>query len=230
MPTVTPHWKLRRLAPRAIRIVKRRATESPAIAAFEQTTVPKAEAYIEAYDKCLKQDFVWKKEMGEGRTSVAALLKQIQLWVPLVKRDIVGFDSSTYGDQPQVPDDVIEDGERLASVIQEFKDGKDSPLAYQKAALDGLAPALQGATKEWAEAEAADSEHQKVFALVRELADDLQADLVALRRSLLAAVGRSDRDYQKLRAERAGYPDEDDDPNAPPPPKPVVPAAPGVQP
>jgi hypothetical protein len=44
MPTVTPQWMLRRLAARAARIVKRRAQESPVIAAYLQTTVPTAEA------------------------------------------------------------------------------------------------------------------------------------------------------------------------------------------
>jgi hypothetical protein len=87
----------------------------------------------------------------------------------LLKRDIPGFDGSTYGDQPDVPDDVIEDGERMASVIQEFKDAKGNPLAYQKAALDSLGPALQAAAKEWAEAEAADSQHQQLFASVRSM-------------------------------------------------------------
>ncbi len=46
----------------------------------------------------------------------------------------------------------------------------------------------------------------------------------------MATAGRQDKAYQKLRAEHAGYPDEDDDPNAPAPPKPVVPAAPGAGP
>jgi hypothetical protein len=177
------------------------------------------------YDRSMKYAADWKKEMQEGRTAIAALLKQIQLWAPLLKRDVPGFDGSIYGDHPIVPDDVIEDGERLVSVIEEYRNGSGSPLPYQKAALDALGPVLQAATKEWTEAEAADSEHQRLLASVRDMADDLQKDLVTLRRCLLAALGRSDRDYQKLRAERAGLPDEEDDPNAPSPPLPVMPAS-----
>lgn len=229
MSTVTPHWKLRRLAPRAIRVVKRRAMESSVIASFTETTVPKAEAYIVAYDKSVKFEANYKKEMEEGRTTVAVLLKLIQSWAPLLKRDVPGFDGSVYGDQPQVPDDVIEDGERMASVIDEYKDTKGNPLPYRQAALDGFGPALQAAVKEWGEAEAVDSEHQKLLALVRSLADDLQNDLVALRRSLLVAVGRGDKDYQKLRSERAGLPDDEDDPNVPTPPQPVVAAPASAQ-
>jgi hypothetical protein len=229
MPTVTPHWKLRRLAPRAVRIVKRRAPESTVIASLAQTTVPKAEAYMAAYDKCMKSGANLKKEMAEGRNAIAALLKQIQSWAPLLKRDLPGFDSGSYGDQPQVPDDVIEDGERMASVIDEYRAAAGDPLPYQKAALDALGPALQAAVKEWSEAEAVDSDHQRLLAAVRKLADDLEGDLVALRRSLLVVVGRTDRDYQKLRAERAGLPDEDDDANAPAPPAPIVSAPAAAQ-
>jgi hypothetical protein len=47
---------------------------------------------------------------------------------------------------------------------------------------------------------------------------------VALRRTLVVVVGRSDKDLQKLRVERGGMPDEDDDPNGPPAAKPVEPA------
>ena len=224
MPTVTPQWKLRRLAPRAIRIVKRRSSDSKVIATFAQTAVPKAEAYMTTYDRSMKFQTKWRKEMEEGRSAIAVLLKQIQTWAPLLKRDVPGFQGTVYGDSPVVPDDVMEDGERMASVIDEHRDAKGNPLAYQKEALDQLGPALEAAIKEWTESEAANSEQQKLLASVRDMGDDLQKDLVALRRCLLIAVGRSDRDYQKLRAERAALPDEDDDPNAPPPPQPVVPA------
>jgi hypothetical protein len=231
MATVVPQWLLRRLASRFIRIVKRRAPQSPVIEAFLQFAVPKAEQYIAAYDKSMKFDADWKREMAEGRGAIVVLLKQIRAWAPLVKRDVPGFDTSTYGDQPDVPDDVLEDGERLASVIQEFRDNQGNALPYQKAALDALSVALQAAAKEWAEAEAADSQHQQLLASVRELAASLQQELVALRRSLMAVAGRTDRDYLKLRVEHAGTPDEDDDPNAPPAPKPVqaAPSGNGVQ-
>lgn len=226
MPTVTPQWMLRRLASRAVRIVKRRAQESPVIAAYLQTTVPKAEAFMEAYDRCHKYEANWKKEMREGRGAVAALLKQIQAWIPLVGRDVPGFEGGSYGDRPRVPDDVIEDGTRLAAVIEEFRDAADQPLSYQKEALAGLGTALQAAAKEWGEAEASDHQYQVLFAAARASAEALQAELVPLRRTLMASVGRSDKDFQKLRAERAGLPDDDDDPNAPTPPAPVTPVTP----
>jgi len=228
MPTQTPQWKLRRLAPRAVRIVKRRSPSLKVIATFEQSMLPKAEAYMTTYDRGLKFEANRRREMQEGRNAIAVLLKHIQAWAPLLKRDVPGFQGTIYGDSPVVPDDVIEDGERIASVIEEFRDAKGNPLPYQKVALDALGPVLEEATKEWTEADAADSEYQHLMASVRDMGEDLQKDLVALRRCLLVTVGRSDRDYQKLRSERAGLPDEDDDPAAPTPPQPVVAAPTGA--
>jgi hypothetical protein len=145
--------------------------------------------------------------------------------VPLLLRDVPGLDGSVYGDKPGVPDDVIEDGERLLSVIDEARTAKGEPLSYRQQALEVMDPLVKAAVKEWGEAEAADKEYQSVMAGLRTQADELQRSLVSLRHTLLIEVGRKDKDYQKLRAERAGYPDEDDDPAAPPAPAPKPAAA-----
>lgn len=52
-------------------------------------------------------------------------------------------------------------------------------------------------------------------------------ELQTFRRSLSNVAGRNDKDFQKLRAERASHNDEEDDPDAPAPPAPVTPAAEG---
>jgi hypothetical protein len=128
MSNVTPQWKLRRLAARSARIVKRRGAEFPVIAMFEGTLVPKAEKFIAAYDSAARFQATWKREMAEGRGAIAGLVKVMQQWVPLLKRDVTGFDGGIYGDKPDVPDDVLEDGERLLSVIDEFRDPAGQPL------------------------------------------------------------------------------------------------------
>ena len=46
----TSAWKLRRLAPRAIRVQTRRAGDAPVLAVFAQTLPIKANAFIAAYD------------------------------------------------------------------------------------------------------------------------------------------------------------------------------------
>jgi hypothetical protein len=202
----------------------------PAVAAFAATMVPHAEAYMSAYDRTMKYKRNLKKEMDEGRGSVAALLKLVRSWLPLIKRDVPGFDASTFGVRPDVPEDVIEDAQRLATMIEEFRDAKGKPVFYQQALLALLAPALQLAIKECTEAEAADSQYQQHLAKVRALAVLLQKDLVAIRQTLSAVAGRTDKDYLKLQVAHAATPDEDDDPDGPTPPQPVLAAAPGTKP
>ena len=220
----TPPWKLRRLAPRAKRVQARRSADAPVIAAFAGTLPQKADAYIAAYDAAAKYENTWRKEMGESKGAVAALLKAIQSWLPFLARDVPGFDASTFGDQPGVPDDVIADGERLASVFEEAVGADAQPLPYRDAALAALTPGIVAANKEWSEAESADAAYQKLLKDSRAAGAVFDAEIQTFRRVLAAALGRQDKDFQKLRVERAAQKDEEGDGSAPPPPAPVTPA------
>jgi hypothetical protein len=219
-------WKLRRLAGRVIRIIQRRKASSPVIGAYEGTTVPKARAFTQAYDRTATYAGTYRKEMNEGRNAVGVLLTAMRAWIPLVARDVSGLIASVFGDQPNVPDDVIDDAERLITIIDLHRNAADEPLPYREAALAQLTPALESAAKEWQEAESADKTYQDLLQTVRAAADAFDVDLIALRRSLIAVGGRNDKDYQKLRAIRAAAADEDDDADGPPPST-VVPAEPG---
>ncbi|MBI5482790.1 MAG: hypothetical protein HY906_28300 [Deltaproteobacteria bacterium] len=216
-------WKLRRLGPRAVRILQRRKTGSKVIAAYEATLPPKVNAFTGAYDGAVRYKASWRKEQVEGKGAIAALLKGMREWLPLVKRDVPGFNASEYGDKPDVPDDVIEDGSRFAEVVDEHRTAPGSPLPYHDECLAVLEPAVQAAAKEWEEAEAADKHYQELLGKMRATGAEMDTELQAFRRTLAAVGGRRDRAYQKLRAQRAYETDEDDDPTAPAPPSPLPP-------
>jgi hypothetical protein len=215
--------KLRRLAPRAKRVLVRRSGEDAAIAAYVPTLTLKADAYMAAYDAGAKYEATWRREMKEGRGAIAALLKTVRAWTPLVVRDVKGVDASGFGDQPDVPDDVLSDAERLLSVISEA----GSSLAFYEPANAALDRAYQAAVKEWHEAETADSKYQLLLKEVRETGGAFDGELQLFRRTFGSIVGRSDKDFQKLRAERAAVADEEDDASAPPAAPPVTPAPAG---
>jgi len=221
-----PYWKNRRLAPRAKRVLARRAPEAPVIAAYQATLLPKADAFISAYDRAARFEATWKKELNEGRTAIGAILKQMRSWLPLVVRDVPGFDASIYGESPSVPDDILEDCERLEDVVSDFRDAAGNPLPYSEALLSSID--IDVAAREWQEAEVADLEYQKLLAAVRTTGGVFDTELQRFRQTLLAVLGRGDKDYQKLRATRAGVADEDDDAAAPTPPAPVPPAPAGT--
>ncbi|UQA61681.1 hypothetical protein [Polyangium aurulentum] len=224
----TPAWKLRRLAPRAKRVYERRSAESPVLTAYSTTLPPKVDAYIAAYDAAAKYENTWRRELGEGKGAVAALVKVIRGWLPLLVRDIPNFDPTTFADKPAVPDDVIEDGARLLDIIDTTLGADGKPLAYENVALESLNVALAAANKEWSEAEAADATYQKLLKETRATGAVLDIELQAFRRSLAQVAGKGDKDFQKLRVERAAHKDDEDDPGAPPPSGPVEPAPAGV--
>jgi hypothetical protein len=148
---------------------------------------------------------------------VARLAVALQCWSPLVIRDVKSFDSSAFL-QTSVPDDVIHDAEYIVALVLEHVARTGAALAYQEPLIIEMNDKLNAGRKEHAEAEAADKAYQQCVANLRREAEAFQTELTTFRRTLAALLGRSDKDYQKLRVERASHQDEDDDPNAPPPP------------
>jgi len=224
MPSA-PHWKLRRLAPRAKRVLARRSGESPALEAYSGSLPSKADAFIRAYDASARYQAEWRREMKEGKGAVAELLRILRGWLPLLSRDVPGFDSTSFGDQPDVPDDVIEDAERVLLALDGAKDRSGKSLSYERTGTAAIEPAIQAAIKEWSEAEMSDAEYQSLLSMVRSTGDVFDKELQAFRLALGSVVGRTHKDFQKLRAERASLADEDDDAEGPKPPAGVLAAA-----
>lgn len=220
----TSAWKLRRLASRAKRVQARRSTDSPVLAAYATTLPTKADAFIAAYDNAAKYENNWRREMNEGKGAVAKLIAAIRGWLPLLARDIPQFDPSTFADKPDVPDDIFEDAQRLLDILDEALDAQNNPLGYVNDAKNALNTALVAANTEWSEAEAADSQYQKLLANVRASAAVFDLELQTFRRSLAHVAGRNDKDFQKLRAERAAQIDDEDDSAVAPPAAPIAPA------
>ena len=129
----TTQWKLRRLAPRAIRVQARRAGDSPVVAAYGPTLKPKAEAFITVYDAAARYTQTYAKEMEEGRGAIASLYNTMRGWMPLLVRDLPGFDASAFEADPAVPDDVLASAERLF-----VPQGRIPPLLFDRTTGDGL--------------------------------------------------------------------------------------------
>jgi hypothetical protein len=218
-----PMWKLRRLAPRALRVLERRKSEAPVLVAYEPKLVPLAERFIKAYDRAAGYRSTWLREMEEGRGAMAALSATVQAWVPLVVGDIANLSTSDFAVSP-VADDVINTAERLLDMVGAHVDAQGNPLAYREALVADLSARLAAGVKERSEAEAADRTYQEILAEARSAYADFSVVLQAFRKSLGAVFGRNDKDFQKLRVQRAAQRDEEDDPDAP---VPDLPGAPG---
>lgn len=211
------HWKSRRLAARALKIFARHRAV-PAIGAYETSLGPKANAFITTYDTAVRYEGTWRKEMTEGRGAMAALLAEINAWKPHVARERPGYDLTTIGDRPAVPEDLIQDGIALAEQLESVA------APWAAAGATALRAKATDAERETDEAAAADAQHSANLTAVRAAQAAFDGELQLLRDTLRATIGRSHPDFQKLRAEKVAAADSDDDPAAPPPSPPVEPA------
>ena len=207
----TPQWLLRRLAARGIRVHDRQQGKSAALAVFTTTLPVYCATYIEYYDALRQLAKVHINERFEGKQSIVALIKVLRIWAPLLARDIRGVREGEFGQNSSVPDDIIRDTKELLRYANEHRDEAGEPLSYLDALIAEVTPVLEAAEKEWGEAEEAVQSYSTMRDLVHLAGVALEKELVSYRKILKAVIGRTNADYQKLRVDRAGTPDEDDD-------------------
>jgi hypothetical protein len=205
--------KARRIAARVGDVLERNH-DQPAVRAYEATIGPKAQAFIAAYDAAARYASKRAHEFQEGQAAKAVLLGKLRAWVPVVARSVPGLDEAAFGAHPDVADDLMADAERLLDLVHDQKAG-GAALPFGADLAADLEPALAAAHKEWSEAVAADVAYQSLLKAQRETLAAFDAEIQPFRRTLAGALGRSHKDYQKLRAEKAHMAEEDDEPTAP---------------
>ena len=221
--TAYPMWKLRRLAPRSLRVLERRKSEAPVLAAYEPRLVPVAERFMTTYDRATAYRSTWLREIAEGRGAMSVLTNTVQGWLPLIAGDIANLNTSDFVAAP-VADDVVNAARLLIDMASGHVDAQGNALPYREALVTDVGAKIAASLKERAEAEAADRMYQQFLADARVACREFNVLLQAFRKSLGTLFGRNDMDFQKLRVQRAAQRDEEDDPGAP---VPDLPDAPG---
>lgn len=221
---MSAHWKLRRLAARVKKVYGRHKDASPAVLAFEGPLLTAADGYVSVYGETTAYRARWRIEMDEGRGSMTALKKLLDIWKPHVARERPGFDLRDIGDNPLVPEDLVEDALALADELLEVKDASGAPVPWAQAAAATITAQAQTTERETDEAAAADSKYSDLQSRVRAANALFGDELGRFRATLRSVLGSSHPDVQKLRVNRASARDEDDDPSVPGPADPVTPA------
>ena len=210
-PTLA-QWKLRRLANRALRVLAQHRNASPMIAGYETSLPAAVESFEQKQSELAMQDAATRQLSHGGYQEAELLLRAMRGWLALVARDVPGFDTAEFIARASVPDDVITQAFRLIEFVKRRQ--AEAPIACGDQVLANLAPLAASARQEWEQVQSALARTQEVRSECREAGVALQAQLVAFRRSLRAALGGTHRDYQLLRASRmigeAGN-DEDSD-------------------
>ncbi|UJR78521.1 hypothetical protein [Sandaracinus amylolyticus] len=217
-------WKSRRLAPRALKVWERHKDASPAVLAFEAPLGTSARGFLSIYTEVTAYRAAWKREMEEGRGSMLALKKELDRWKPHIARERPTFDLREIGDQPNVPEDLIEDSLAAADELDLIRLPDGAPTPWAAAAAASIRALADATERETDEAATADSTYSQLLKATREAQVVFEAELSRFRATLRAVLGSSHPDVQKLRANRATSSDEDDDPTGPQPADPVTPA------
>jgi len=197
MQTLIPFWKLRRLAARARRVIVQFKAKAASIAAYEQPLELASTSFITTYDRLRLLQVARATELAQGKLAVDLLYRLMRSWIGLVaaNRSISGFDASEYGDNPEVMDDVINDGKSFVEIVQQHAD----KIVNSDVLLEEVGGALEVAIKEWSEAESLRQEYQELVEENRKNAEILHELLVAFRSTLRLTIGRANPAYQTLR-------------------------------
>lgn len=110
-------------------------------------------------------------------------------------------------------DDLFQRVDRLLKLVV-GRAGTEQPLPYGDDLTADLTAALEAAKQEAEALGATTSEEADLRGSARDAAQTFHNDLIALRRTLRAHVGRSHPEYQKLRVARVRSTDADDDDTA----------------
>lgn len=195
-------WKLRRLAPRAKRVLDRHKDRQAALQAYLLTLLPAADAFMDTYDRLRTLTATRGQELAQGKAAVATVVDKMASWAAQLGAigAIEDFDPRDFGDNPAVPDDVLSDADALVDIVQTQLETEPESIPFGQALIDDMVPAVESAKQEWVEATGLKSDHQELVNQNRENARVLSGLLVAFRRSIARVLGRNHPDYQTLRA------------------------------
>lgn len=197
-------WKLRRLAPRALRVLERHKALDAAIAAYEHTLQPAAAAYMDTYDRLRTMNVTQAHELDQGKRAIAALANKLSSWSAQIAATgvIKGFKRTEYADTPDVPDDVMSDAESFMAVVTEQVALDPESLPYADSLIADVNATLELAKAEWKEASDVRSAWMMLVDENRNNAREFANALVGFRQTLLRTIGRKHPDYQSLRSNK----------------------------
>ncbi|HEX2882259.1 MAG TPA: hypothetical protein VHO25_22215, partial [Polyangiaceae bacterium] len=203
-----PNWKLRRMVPRALRVLGKHKDGFEELKTFELRLVSAAQRFVEVYDASRVGETP-RQEVVDARKALRKLELGIRRWTGILTRDIPGFTLASFLDGASLSDDLIGGAKRFLDLVRGFKTADGEPLEYVANIQARVTPLLAEATCCWEAAQDHMAAERELLRQTREAAAVVQKELVALRRTLKVILGATHRDYQVLRLSRVAQ-DEDE--------------------
>jgi hypothetical protein len=185
---------------------------------------PLVKHYFDQQEQLTESKPLVRQALRNGRRAVRELHWNTRSWFGPLSIVIPGFEPGDFRDDTSKPDSVVAAADRLLDFVRSKQVPSGSGLSDENgeeatgdsAAFDdqieiGFAARLveeltaykEAASAKWLEAQDRLAKEQELRNAIRESAVKLQERLVLLRDTLRYTLGRSHRDYQKLRVAKS---------------------------
>ena len=191
--------KLRMLCERVPRVFGRHRGAHPAIEPLGAALLPKANAFVEAYDKVINHEIARKAAMAAGHAAADELYARMRIWQTLVEIRVGRASWKPSTGSAACPDQLMGDAQRLMALVQQHRDG----ISCAQECLENVREALANTEQLWMAAQVAQVKHQRLQKRARELGVEANTEIIVFRKLLRAVLGQSHHDYQSLRYRRS---------------------------
>jgi hypothetical protein len=198
----TPQWLLRRFASRALELLERHQNRAPALGIHSETIQKSASEFISTFDSAQAFDQALSEAFEHRSAASDNLARNMRAWTAVLVNDLKGFDSTRYGDKPEVAVDVIDDAEALLVFLADYAEDGGTPPPYTDTLKQDMEALIEAAKADLKVATSRSARLSELRTLVRQKAVKFHRDLIAFRRALKALVGSNHPDYQALRVVR----------------------------
>lgn len=200
--THLPHAQLHRLAQPAVEILARQGHRHHTLRAFDDTLVPAATAYMDAYAAVCgirsRHAFAVEREAA----SVADLLDRTLSWAQVIASDVPSFNPVYYTVRPDITRDVIANARKVVAFASGYSKAEMSlPDASQ--IVTELKRLIALAQQDADCVEAMLITQQALQRAGRNAAIEFYRQLLLFRRALVRVLGEKHRDCELLNFERA---------------------------
>ena len=196
--TTISQKSLRRLARRVIGVLNKHKDNEASIAAFVGSLDQKAKAFAAAYDAVNSDDPGRKQKQLQGRAELEELARLVRMWIPVVQTAIPSLHAATYTGKSGVPDDVLLGAESLLAAVEQHATTSETEPEWREAFVAELQPAIDAVVGAHASHVRRRAGYAELRAEARETALTLYKELIAFRKTLAAAIGKSHPDYRRL--------------------------------
>jgi hypothetical protein len=191
-------------------VIERQRSVHASVEALAETTLTSAATFISIYDASRTQSPHAARELKELDDAADPLRRATQAWMGPLMAAAPSINVSSFSNAARSPKGVIADARRMIELVTTYQKSAKEPLPFADALIADLTGKLEVAEKELSDVGELASAQAELRSEARIAAAKLHRQLVGLRRSLRALLGRNHPDYRSLLTRPRSTPAEEE--------------------